>query len=243
MALDFPASPSNGDNYVAPNGVTYVYDSVNGYWYVTPTGAVDTADIADGAVTTPKLADDAVTGAKLASGIDINANNIVLPDNGGVTFGTSASGNGTVTSKVLVDFEQGTFTPSVSLGGSNTGLTYSSLRHGTYTKIGRQVTCFIAIALQNKGSSTGTVRIEDLPFVASDNIPFTSYEGGGHAIYQAGLNGTVVGPLCAGVVNGQSYLDIMDLSTTTAGITTTIDNSDIQDAFSIRFLITYTTNS
>ena len=34
MALNFPGSPSNGQTYVAPNGVTYVYDASETLWRV-----------------------------------------------------------------------------------------------------------------------------------------------------------------------------------------------------------------
>lgn len=36
MTLDFPSSPSDGQVYSAPNGVSYVYDFTNGYWIVEP---------------------------------------------------------------------------------------------------------------------------------------------------------------------------------------------------------------
>ena len=34
MALNFPNSPSNGDVFVASNGVTYEFDGVHDYWIV-----------------------------------------------------------------------------------------------------------------------------------------------------------------------------------------------------------------
>ena len=78
MALDFPASPSNGDTYAAPNGVLYTYDAAAGLWYVGAAGSINTTDIVDGAVTGPKLASDieiTTTGGITTTG-DINANNI-----------------------------------------------------------------------------------------------------------------------------------------------------------------------
>ena len=249
MALNFPASPSNGQEYVAPNGVTYIYDAAAGLWYVKTSDAIGTSDIADSAITTAKIADDAVTGDKLANDItinttgDVSAGNIVLPDAGGITFGTSYGGSGTGTSKVLDDYEEGTFTPTITFGGNSVGVAYTAMRTGLYTKIGRQVHCYVALNISSKGSSVGDVIIEGLPFTATDLVDHTSYEWGGSAIYQGGLNGTVVGFLSAAVVNGQSYFNVLDLSTTTAGTSSTIDNSDIQDSFSVRFVLTYTTDS
>ena len=34
MALDFPASPSNGDTFLGANGINYIYDSTDGKWEV-----------------------------------------------------------------------------------------------------------------------------------------------------------------------------------------------------------------
>ncbi len=34
MALDFPASPSNGDTFLGANGINYVYDATDGKWEV-----------------------------------------------------------------------------------------------------------------------------------------------------------------------------------------------------------------
>ena len=52
MALNFPLNPSNGDLYNAPNGVTYVYDSVSGYWNVQ---AEDFSSVEDGSINPAKL--------------------------------------------------------------------------------------------------------------------------------------------------------------------------------------------
>ena len=34
MALDFPASPSNGDTFLGANGINYIYDATDGKWEV-----------------------------------------------------------------------------------------------------------------------------------------------------------------------------------------------------------------
>jgi len=96
MALDFPASPSNGDTYAAPNGVLYTYDAAAGLWYVGAAGNVNTADIVDGAVTAPKLASDisitttgnisAVDGT-FSGDIDLGSGNIQLNADGTASFG------------------------------------------------------------------------------------------------------------------------------------------------------------
>ena len=78
----------------------------------------------------------------------------------GVTFGSD-----TAAANTLDDYEEGTFTPSVTFGGASSGVTYSSSRRiGKYTKIGNCVEYFIHVELTSKGSSTGNVQITGLPF-------------------------------------------------------------------------------
>jgi len=76
----------------------------------------------------------------------------------GLTFnGDTAAAN------ALDDYEEGTWTITITFDGSSTGMTYVT-NTGTYTKIGRQVTVNGLVQLSNKGSSTGTARIAGLPF-------------------------------------------------------------------------------
>ena len=179
---------------------------------------------------------------RITSGGDVQiANgNLVVASGHGIDFSATADGSGTSTSELLDDYEEGTFTPSVTFGGNSVGVTYTALRNGVYTRIGRLVHCYVAIQLTSKGSSTGNVFIEGLPFTATDIIAYTSIEGGGSAIYQGDVNGTIVGHFAAAVINSQSYFEVYDLSTTSAGTSANIDNSDIQDTFSVRFVLTYT---
>ena len=63
----------------------------------------------------------------------------------------------------LTYYEEGTFTPSLTFGGGSTGMSFFD-RAGVYTRIGRQVTCTIYLALTAKGSSTGDASLTGLPF-------------------------------------------------------------------------------
>lgn len=70
--------------------------------------------------------------------------------------GVAASGYGMITS--------GTWAPLLAFGGASAGITYIA-NTGRYTKIGNCVFFSVAIALSDKGSSTG---------VATVTLPFTS---------------------------------------------------------------------
>lgn len=76
----------------------------------------------------------------------------------------------------LDDYEEGTFTPTISFAGASVGITYAT-QTGVYTKVGNVVHFKLFINLSNKGSSVGAVRIEGLPFTAAAGIdsPVSAY--------------------------------------------------------------------
>jgi hypothetical protein len=79
---------------------------------------------------------------------------------GGVKFPatqvTSADAN------TLDDYEEGSFTPTITFGGASTGITYGH-NSGRYTKVGRAVFFYLSIFLSAKGSSTGNAAVAGLP--------------------------------------------------------------------------------
>jgi len=82
-----------------------------------------------------------------------------------------ATQNASSNANTLDDYEEGTWTPTITFGGSSTGITYAaSSQIGTYTKIGNLVTIRAYIGLSNKGSSTGAARIADLPFTPINTL-------------------------------------------------------------------------
>lgn len=93
--------------------------------------------------------------APLSSGGYLPANGVSFP----ATQAASADAN------TLDDYEEGSFTPAITFGGGNTGITYTT-QVGRYTKVGREVKVEGSIVLSNKGSSTGNILITGLPFSA-----------------------------------------------------------------------------
>jgi hypothetical protein len=90
----------------------------------------------------------------------------------GITFPATASAS--TDANTLDDYEEGTWTPDLSFGGSNTGITYS-IQAAKYTKIGNRVLFDLAILLTSKGVETGAANIT-LPFTPSDEFPATGHE-------------------------------------------------------------------
>ena len=54
-----------------------------------------------------------------------------------VDFSSTSDASG-MTSELLDDYEEGTWTPSLNFGGGSTGMAYSN-QSGSYTKVGRLV--------------------------------------------------------------------------------------------------------
>jgi hypothetical protein len=70
----------------------------------------------------------------------------------------------------LDDYEEGTWTPALKFGGASVSLTSASgFPIGRYTKVGNTVYAYFDIRLTNKGTSTGDMTVEGLPFATSSS--------------------------------------------------------------------------
>jgi hypothetical protein len=93
-----------------------------------------------------------------STGLNVANGNVILGTSGkGIDFSATTSGSGTMTSELLNDYEEGTWT------GTVTGGTFTNLATGRYTKIGRQV---FASITPNTTAITGNLVISGLPFTA-----------------------------------------------------------------------------
>jgi len=124
----------------------------------------------DGATITRRMTVDNSDG-----NVTVNTGNLVIGTAGkGIDFSATSDGSGTMTSEVLDDYEEGTWTPTIGFAGASVGMTYST-QIGTYTKVGNMVTASCYIYLTAKGTSTGTAGVWGLPFTAggsNDNPSF-----------------------------------------------------------------------
>lgn len=94
----------------------------------------------------------------------IVAGNLVIGTAGkGIDFSASAHSAG-MTSELLDDYEEGTWTPTViALTGAITSYTSS----GKYTKIGRQVIIDYDFTITDNGTGAGIIAMQGLPFSVS----------------------------------------------------------------------------
>ena len=93
----------------------------------------------------------------------------------------------------LDDYEEGTWTPVIGGAGGTSGQTYAN-QVGLYAKVGQLVACTFNVTLSNKGTITGNVQIEGLPFTshASDQagaavLPYNNL-GANHIVVTALVN-------------------------------------------------------
>jgi len=91
-----------------------------------------------------------------------NGNVIIGTSGKGIDFSATASGSGTMTSELLNDYEEGTWTGT--LKGGTTDPTTPVTVNGIYTKTGRVVNVSIAFESVNTTGASGSISITGLPF-------------------------------------------------------------------------------
>jgi hypothetical protein len=106
--------------------------------------------------------------------INASGNLVVVNSGNGIDFSATA---GTGTSELLADYEEGTWTPTITAGSGS--YTTVANQAGTYTKVGRQVTLKWYFVVTDKGTGAGSVNISNLPF-ASNASAGNFYAGSGY---------------------------------------------------------------
>jgi hypothetical protein len=102
------------------------------------------------------------------------ADNIVMASGKGIDFSATANSGGTMTSELLNDYEEGTFTPTIK-GSTTAGTGTYTVQQGTYTKIGNLVT--VNVWLNWSGhTGTGDMLLANFPFTS---ISTTNYRASG----------------------------------------------------------------
>jgi hypothetical protein len=160
-----------------------------------------------------------------------NGNLVMTTSGKGIDFSAVTGGTGTATANVLNDYEEGTFTPSITFGGASVGLT-ASTAEGRYTKVGRVVTVSGIITLTSKGSSTGNAKLTGLPFTSSaPSGTFTSVSLRLDRI-------TFLNVPCGYIAPNVSAVELENI--TTAGVVTNLTDLNFANACVLIWNCTYT---
>ena len=130
--------------------------------------------------------------------------------NGGYHVFTGQANNGTATSyithngrgyfedgvqfdssgEVLNSYEEGTWTPSMNFATGSVTSYWN--QEGSYTRIGRNVTCHFRLRINNAGGASGATQIAGLPFTVYDVMASTGLGGSGGPTYWAAMNTNIV---------------------------------------------------
>tara|TARA_R100000388_G_scaffold66020_1_gene47947 strand:+ start:65 stop:652 length:588 start_codon:yes stop_codon:yes gene_type:complete len=107
----------------------------------------------------------------VANGISVSDGNVALASGHGIDFSANSNQSG-MTSELLHDYEEGTFTAQLSTGST----TYSgnSAEAGFYTRIGNTVYFKIRFNKTDATINSGSNARFGLPFTASNDSPATN---------------------------------------------------------------------
>ena len=113
------------------------------------------------------------TAPTLVGNVSLSTGNLVIGTSGkGIDFSITSHPAG-MTSELLADYEEGTWTMGITFGGGSTGITYT-VNTGRYIKIGKSVAVTGFLLLSSKGVSAGAAVLTGLPYTIGAGNPSQS---------------------------------------------------------------------
>jgi hypothetical protein len=130
------------------------------------TGVLPVANGGTGVTTSTGTGNTVLSASPTLSGdVTLSTGNLVIGTAGkGIDFSVTSSGSGTMTSELLADYEEGTWT--ATLTGTTTAPTIPVTTTAIYTKIGRQVTIELSFLNVTTTGASGNLQVSGLPFAA-----------------------------------------------------------------------------
>jgi len=174
-------------------------------------------------------------GAIDVGGTTAFAENLVMASGKGIDFSATSNVAG-MTSELLNDYEEGSWTPVISDGTNNATMT-ATYNNGKYIKVGRNVTLTGYILTDSLGSVTGTIRITGIPFTNGSGY---GYIAGGVIGNGGGLNITAGHNITTTISTGGTYL-LLNVWDDAAGATP-MQASEWSADGQIQMTITYITD-
>ena len=135
----------------------------------------------------------------LYGNVSVPSGNIVMGNTRGIDFSATSDAGG-MSSELLDDYEEGTFTPSFNMTSGGHNVTYS-VQQGNYTKIGNVVSIEIYLNIGTiNANGSGSLRIGGLPFTK------TGRYGGLNLHYLYGLNNVELTEALIDINSNQIFL-------------------------------------
>lgn len=156
---------------------------------------------------------------------------VIVPDAGQIAF--PATQNPSAGANTLDDYEEGTWTVVIGGAGGTSGQTYSS-RAGSYVKIGRVVVVTGFASLTAKGTITGNVQIQGLPFASVT----TTYAVG---TVQWNLLATTWASVVGVIAPNSTAVALMGATVAAVNNGTALVTADIGNTTEVFFTFTYIT--
>ena len=135
--------------------------------------------------------------------VTVGQGNLVMGTAGkGIDFSANTHAAG-MTSELLNDYEEGTFTPVLSSSGTPPTVASYLTQYGSYTKIGNRVFVTVSIRADVTNAGTGYPVITGLPYAANGNC-FNGPAWGLATLINISINGSFVSGATVQLV-GSSY--------------------------------------
>jgi hypothetical protein len=177
----------------------------------TPLAGTEVLPIVQGGVTRQVSVANLTAGRAIsATELTLSTGNLVIGTAGkGIDFSADPHAAG-MTSELLDDYEEGTFTPVLSSSGTPPTITSYLTQQGFYTKIGNRVFATINIRVAMASAGTGYPIITGLPYSANGNCQNGPTFGLAFLIsvqgtYGSFVSGTTIQFLTSGYQIAQDY--------------------------------------
>lgn len=169
--------------------------------------------------------------------LSMNSQNIIMSSGYGIDFSATSDGSGTMSSELLDDYEEGSFTPSwgdSSSAYSSPAPTYNN-RYGNYTKIGNIVLYDIQLETTAWNGAGGTLWAYGLPFTTRSS----GYQQGGGGIFcVSGVDGAnAISNLTTQIAPGTTRIELYYSTASTGGNFNAFGTNDINEAGSVSIRI------
>jgi hypothetical protein len=129
----------------------------------TPLAGTEVLPIVQSSATKQVSVENLTAGRAIsATQITLTAGNVIPANGYGVDFSATS---GTGTSELLADYEEGTFTPTLTRSSSAPTVTYT-VQKGFYIKVGNAVTCSVYLQWSANSGGAGYYYVASLPFTS-----------------------------------------------------------------------------
>ena len=159
-----------------------------------------------GFYTTPDGSASPTERLRIASGGDVTVStgNLIMGANGaGISFAATADSSGTMQNELFDDYEEGTFTPTITSGG--TSITYV-LQRGSYVKFGKLVEFQLDMYMTAGTADGNNLRIGGLPFTSANQGTYAF--GGAFLNYNNAAFGDLGDRVLFHIVTTNTYMQL-----------------------------------